>query len=589
MSRNILFLLLGLIVVLLTYCKSAKYDDIGQSVKRPNIILIMADDMGYADIGCYGSEVNTPNLDKLAENGLRFTQFYNTARCCPTRASLLTGLHPHQAGIGHMVHPRDEKGAYQGDLNNHCMTIAQVLKEANYATFMTGKWHVTPLKKGDLNTSKHNWPLQRGFDQFFGTIHGAGSFFDPNSLTSGNDFIVPGKDFYYTDAISDTAVQFIKNHTLESPFFMYVAYTAAHWPMHALPKDIAKYQGRYNKGWEELREERIAKMRSLGLIKPEWEISKPYPGESWEKQEMKEWHAACMEVYAAMIDNMDQGIGRIVKTLEEKGELENTLIFYLQDNGACAENYGFGRQNMAEFPKDDFQPMASDELQFEMEPKYSREGKRVRVGKGVMPGPADTYIGYAKDWANVGNTPFRMFKHWVHEGGISSPLIVHWPAAIKDQGALREQPSQIIDIMATCVDVAGAQYPEQFGGNSIIPMQGVSLKPAFANQSLKRDTLYWEHEGNRAIRIGKWKLVSKAYSWHSEHDGTSLLSKEHWELFDMELDRTENNDLSAQHSEMVKGMSEAWFSWANRAKVLPKPMKAMNRPDWAKDSEAVKY
>jgi len=307
-------------------------------VKRPNIILIMSDDMGFSDIGCYGSEIDTPNLNKLAANGLRFTQFYNTARCCPTRASLMSGLYQHQAGVGHMMGDRGYEG-YRGDLSNRCMTIAEVLKTAGYGTYMAGKWHLTPNTRP--GTSQHNWPRQRGFDRFFGTIHGAGSFFDPNSLTLDNKLIAPWKDFYYTDAITDYASRFIKEHKGDNPFFMYVAYTAAHWPMHAREKDIAKYKGRYKGGWDALRKERYERLKKMGLVDSKWPLTPRDPGvPAWEDEKMKAWNERRMEVYATMVDSMDQGVGRIVKTLEEKGELDNTLIFFLQDNGGCAEEYG---------------------------------------------------------------------------------------------------------------------------------------------------------------------------------------------------------------------------------------------------------
>ncbi len=551
---------------------------------RPNIILIMSDDMGYSDIACYGSEINTPNLDGLAESGLRFTQFYNTARCCPTRASLISGLHPHQAGVGHMMNDRGTP-AYQGDLSQQCVTIAEVLKSAGYSTYMTGKWHVTPLKPSRENPSKHNWPLQRGFDRFFGTIHGAGSFYDPNSLTSGNTFIAPGQDFYYTDAISDTATKFIREHSGDEPFFLYVPYTAAHWPMQALPKDIAKYDGVYDKGWDELRKERYARMLEMGLIRPEWKMSEAYPDTPWAEEDLKDWHAACMEVYAAMIDNMDQGIGRIIQALEDKGELDNTLILFLQDNGACAENYGWGRRgaDTIKVDPDAIKPYPEGFLQTDMEPLQTRDGRPVRVGYGIYPGPTDTYIGYDKSWANASNTPFRMFKHWTHEGGISTPLIVHWPEGFQATGEFRWQPGQLPDIMATCVDVAGADYPEEFKGNQIIPMEGTSLMPAFRNQDLDREYLYFEHEGNRAIRKGKWKLVSEAWFWPHMHDATNELPLEKWELYDLDADRTELNNLAEEHPGIVKELSAEWQRWAERSGAVPKPPKQTSMPKQVKE------
>jgi len=541
--------------------------------QKPNIILIMSDDMGYSDIGCYGGEINTPNLDKLASNGLRFTQFYNTARCCPTRASLITGLNPHQAGVGHMMNNRGTEG-YAGNLSTKAVTIAEVLKEAGYSTYMTGKWHLTPGHDKEKLVDQSNWPLQRGFERFFGTIHGAGSFFDPNSLASGNKLIPPTEDFYYTDAISDTTVRFIKEHTSQNPFFCYVAYTAAHWPMQALPEDIKKYEGKYDKGWDEIRAERYERMKNMGLIDKQWNISEPIESPySWDESDEKEWHAKCMEVYAAMIDNMDQGIGRIRNALKEQGKYDNTMILYLQDNGACAEQFGMWRELPEDIDSWPLKPMSPCELQYNMVPNVSRDGKPMRIGRGVIPGPADTYIGYDPLWANASNTPFRMFKHWMHEGGISTPLIVHWPANIQEKGTFRGQPGQLMDIMATCIEVAGASYPEIYKDHKIYPLEGKSLYPAFANEPIDREALYWEHEGNRAIRIGKWKLVSKANKKPRTFDLVESLRLSDWELYDMVADRTETVDLSNEYPERVKEMSEKWKIWAKRVLVIPKPKK----------------
>ena len=546
---------------------------INEKSEKPNIILIMSDDMGYSDIGCYGSEINTPNLDNLAYNGLRFTQFYNTARCCPTRASLMTGLNPHQAGVGHMMNDRGLEG-YAGNLSKKAVTIAEVLGEAGYSNYMSGKWHLTPgHDKGKL-ANKRNWPLQRGFDRFFGTIHGAGSFYDPNSLTSGNTNIVPTEDFYYTDAISDTTVKYIDEHKADNPFFIYVAYTAAHWPMQALPMDIAKYSGMYDDGWDVIREARYHRMKEMGLVDEDWKLSDPFESSyTWEESDLKKWHAKCMEVYAAMIDNMDQGIGRIKESLKRNGKYENTLIFFLQDNGACAEQFGMWRvlpKDISEWP---LKPMSPSELQYNMVPKVSRDGRPMRIGRGVMPGPADTYIGYDPLWANASNTPFRMFKHWMHEGGISTPLIVHWPQNIKARGEFRNQPGQLMDIMATCINVAGADYPKIYNDSTIYPLEGKSLIPAFINQSIEREALYWEHEGNRAIRIGKWKLVSKPNRKPRLFDLIEELPADDWEVYNIEADRTEMNDLASKYPEMVNDMSAKWMTWAKRVLVIPKPEK----------------
>jgi len=531
-----------------------------ESGSVPNIILILADDMGYSDIGCYGGEIETPTLDRLAAGGLRFTQFYNTGRCCPTRASLLTGLYPHQAGIGHMMSDRGLDG-YRGDLNDHCATIAEVLRPAGYATLGVGKWHVT--KHIQPEGPKFNWPLQRGFERFYGTITGAGSFFDPGTLARDNTMISPFADheyqtdeYYYTDAISDHAVRFIGEHhkkTPEKPFFMYVAYTCAHWPMHALPKDIAKYKGRYNGGYDPVRKRRFERVKQLGLVDPQWDLT-PQVG-NWKEFPNKEWEIRCMEVYAAMIDNMDQGIGRIVAQLEKDGQLDNTLILFLQDNGGCQEGLG-RRGDMTRPAEPTLEPIAQDAIRLDVVPRQNRAGVRTLQGPQIMPGPEDTYIAYGINWANVSNTPFREYKHYVHEGGISTPLIAHWPAKITRRGELESQPGHLIDLMATCVDLAEAKYPIRRNGHDVHPLEGRSLAPAFTGETIDREAIYWEHEGNRAMRKGKWKLVAKG-------------SAGPWELYDMEADRTEMHDLADQQPERLAEMIAQWETWARRAHAIP--------------------
>ncbi|MFT6240718.1 MAG: arylsulfatase [Akkermansiaceae bacterium] len=541
-------------------CFAFLISNLGFAAERPNIIIIMADDMGYSDIGCYGGEIKTPNLDSLAANGMRFTQFYNTSRCCPTRASLLTGLYPHQAGIGHMT---GDYGLpqYQGYLNQECLTIAEALKPTGYRTYMSGKWHVTPKVKA--SDPKDNWPRQRGFDKFFGTIHGAGSLFDPNSLTRDNTQITPENDpeykpkgtWYYTDAISDNTVRYIDSHFKEhpdKPFFHYVAYTSAHWPMHALPEDIAKYEGKYDDGYAPVYQARLKKMKELGLLDPKWEI--PGPIGDWSKVELKEWESACMEVYAAMVDNMDQGIGRIVQKLKDHDQLDNTLIFYLQDNGGCAESFGRGKLvgPLKRPAAPTLKPMGKDELQTNMVPAQSRDGYPLRRGKGVMPGPAETEIGYGENWANVSNTPFREYKHWVHEGGISTPLIAHWPEGINGKNTWAKDPTHLIDLMATCLDLAKATYP-----STMIPVEGTSLVPALKGESIKRGKpIYFEHEGNRAVREGAWKLVAKGVN-------------SPWELYHIPADRTEMNNLAEKHPDRVKTMSAQYETWAKERGVVP--------------------
>lgn len=539
------------------------------AAKRPNIILIMGDDMGFSDIGSYGGEIKTPNLDSLASEGLRFTQFYNTARCCPSRASLLTGLYPHQAGMGHMVYDRGTP-AYRGDLSFDAVTIAEVLKQAGYDSYMSGKWHVTPYVVE--NPDKSNWPKQRGFDRFFGIISGAGSYYDPLSLTLENDYIAPWENFYATTDFTNYAVKYIEEHKTENPYFLYVPYTAAHWPMHAPEEEIAKYKGFYNEGWDALRAARYQKMKEMGIVDPQWELTKRDSlVDAWsENIPDKEWEIANMEVYAAMIDIMDQGIGEIIRALKVKGELDNTLIFYLQDNGACAEDLSWIQSSSNDTI---LKPMAPGELQTQGMPERTRDGKLVRKMKDAWPGPPEGYTAYGRNWANASNTPFREYKHWVHEGGIASPLIVHWPDGIKkNKGSLQETPSHLIDIMATCIDVAGAEYPENYRGNKIPVPEGVSLRPVFEDDALIDRELYWEHEGNRAIRKGKWKLVSKVSKTRFV-ETPEKLPLDHWELYDMEKDRTEVKNLAEAYPNLVQELSEKWMVWAQRTGVIPIPRK----------------
>ena len=497
--------------------------------RRPNVVIIMADDMGFSDVGCYGGEIRTPNIDRLAAGGLRFTQFYNTARCCPTRASLLTGLYPHQAGVGHMMQDHGVDG-YRGDLNKRCVTIAEVLARGGYGTYMSGKWHVTKATKPETEAGKHNWPRQRGFDRYFGTITGAGSFWTPHTLTRDNTPITaPKSGFYYTDAISDHAAKFINEHhaaTPEAPLFLYVAYTAPHWPLHAPAEDIARYKGKYAKGWDVLRAERHARQIKMGLVKEEWPITPRDPAATaWAKVDpaRRKRMALRMAVYAAQIDRMDQGIGRVVEALRKTGRLDDTLLLFLADNGGCAEGGPWG------FDRD----------------------------KGGVLGPDDsTFSSYGLSWANASNTPFRLYKHWVHEGGIATPLVVHWPARVKARGQLRHQPGHLVDLMATCLDVAGAEYPTAHKGNSIHPMAGKSLIPAFDGKPIEREAIYWEHEGNRAVRVGKWKLVAKG-------------KRGAWQLYDLDADRTELHDLATKHPGRLKQMAATWQEWARRSNVLP--------------------
>ncbi len=396
------------------------------SDKRPNIILILADDMGFSDLGCYGSEIPTPNLDALAADGLRFTQFYNTPRCCPSRAALLTWLYPQEAGVGGMMEDRGLPG-YHGELNNHCVTVAEVLRAAGYHTLMVGKWHLSHIffdGKKQLNfetnepfwDNKGDWPLQRGFEEYYGTIHGVSSYFEPFSLVDGNKPIKPPvTNFYYTDSIGDHAVADIDKYAGgDKPFFMYVAFTAPHWPLQAPEADIARNRDKYLAGWDAIRADRYKRELELGIISNDWAMSPRDPRViAWTNVVNKQWQANKMAAYAAMIEHLDRNVGRIVSELAAKKIDDNTLVMFLSDNGACNEL---------------IQPEWYDV------PGRTRDGRQVKVGNkdtSVMAGPVDVWQSYGTPWANVSDTPFRLYKHFTHEGGISSPFIVHWPAVIK--------------------------------------------------------------------------------------------------------------------------------------------------------------
>jgi arylsulfatase len=405
---------------------------------------------------------------------------------------------------------------------------------------------------GDVVNSNDAWPRQRGFDRFYGIIIGAVSYYSPTTLTRENENVereaLEDDDYYITDAISDQAVKYIREHHERhsgEPFFQYVAYTAPHWPLHAREEDIAKYKGRYDQGWDRLREERLERLVSTGILDPAWKLTERDPSEpAWEDADDKEWRARCMEVYAAQIDRMDQGIGAIVKELEETGQLDNTLIIFLADNGGCAEEL---RSGMGDFL-----------IQYHMATRETKQGKTVLFGNrhDYMPGNELTYQSYGVAWANLSNAPFRLYKHWIHEGGISTPLIMHWPGKVADEGSLRHTPGQLPDIMATILEATGAEYPSTYKGRDILPLEGTSLLPLLEQDGMARGPLYWEHEGNAGVREGKWKLVRKY--------------PDAWELYDMERDRTELHNVAAQHPERVARMSEQYEHWAERCRVVPR-------------------
>lgn len=499
-------------------------------VERPNIILILADDMGYSDLGCMGSEIPTPNLDRLAANGLLMTQFYNAGRCCPTRASLLTGLYPHQAGVGDMTENRGVP-AYQGYLNRRGLTIAEALKQAGYTTALSGKWH--------LGEAPENWPQRRGFDYVYGVPKGGGIYFYPalidRQVWENDRQLTPDSTFYSTDAFNDAAVRYVAGHDRKKPFFLYLAHVAPHFPLQARPEDIARFRGKYRSGFEVVRRQRYERMQQRGLIPSAERLSSPdgrvldwarLPEGARDTLDLK------MATYAAQIACLDRGIGRLIAKLEETGQLQNTVIFFLSDNGGESAT-----------PRP---PAGADE----------RIGTRTSWGA------------YGASWANVSNTPFRLYKQYMHEGGISTPLIVHWPQQIRRGRLERAAVGHVLDLMPTCLALAGAAYPKTGPtGERLLPLEGQSLLPVFSGKPLnERPFLAWEHEGNRAVRQGKWKLVS-AYLQNQ------------WALYDLTTDRSEGHDLSRKHPDIVRKLTALYDAWTDRTGVIPwQKLTAAHRP-----------
>lgn len=523
-----------LVVLLIQYQANA--------ADRPNIIVIMVDDMGFSDIGPYGSEIRTPNLDRLAKNGVRFSQFYNTGRCCPTRATLLTGLYSHEAGIGWMTTDQKLPG-YRGHLNNECVTIAEVLKPAGYFTVMTGKWHV------GFNHGVTPW--SRGFDRSLNLPAGGLHFSNQTGPKGGTRMYLNGQEvarddprfqppWYGTHLWTEQGIKFIDEAIgQDKPFFWYLAHVAPHFPCMAPENTIRKYRGKYTKGWDQLRLERYARQVQSGLISKQWKLEpRPEQIPAWstlpEKEQDRYDHM--MAIYAAMIEEIDKSIGTLIDALAERGQLDNTLILFLSDNGGNAESGVSG--------------------------KY----------KGPDPGGPHSDVFIGRCWAHLNNTPFRKYKHYNHEGGIASPLIAHWPGRIRSSGDRHwvRTPTHLIDIMATCVDVSGARYPDRFQGNRIRPMRGQSLLPLLTgNGSFPDRPLYWEHEGNAAIRVKNDKLVRVGL-------------RGNWELFDMLADRTEQNDLAEKFPGKVRRLQKQWHAWAVDSNVIPKPASRKKKSPKAK-------
>jgi arylsulfatase len=522
------------------------------AMAQPNILLILADDMGYSDIGCYGSEIRTPNLDALAANGLRFSQMYNCARCCPSRASLLTGLYPHQAGIGDMVRNRGVP-SYQGYLNGRCVTLGETLRAAGYCTALAGKWHVggfwgRGIKDRDkfrFGDSERPLPTDRGFDRFYGNPAGGGSYFNVWPLIDQDRLTDVPEGFYGTDHYTTAAIGFMEEAVAaQRPFFVHLCYNAPHWPLHAWPEDIERYRGTYRQGWDPIRTARHERLKGMGLVDARWPIS-PRDAEApaWCDEALQDWQDARMAAYAAQVDRMDQNIGRAVRRLEKLRVLADTLIVFVSDNGGSAE---FLKEN----------GRAESELPF------TRDGRPVRVGNipGLAPGGPETFMSYGLPWANASNTPFRRFKSWAHEGGIATPCVAHWPGTIQP-GRIAHSVAHFVDVTATILDVAGARYPAEHRGLAVTPQEGESFAPLLRGKAWERTRpLFWEHEGNAAVRRDHWKLVRM-------HPGV-------WELYDMTRDRTELGDLAGRYPDVARELAACYEDWARRCGVLPWPLPA---------------
>lgn len=509
---------------------------------KPNILLIVADDLGYSDLGCYGSEIRTPHLDQLAERGVRLTQFTSTGRCCPSRASILTGHYPHRVELGHMTFDAGQPG-YRGRLAEHAPTMAEVLAPAGYRAFISGKWH--------LGTKD---PTQHGFEEFYGTLVSASTFWDPERYirlpTGRPNLATDPKTFYGTDALTDHALAFIDlaRETPDRPWFLYLAYNAPHFPLHARAEDIEKYAHSYERGWDQVRAERFARMRKLGVIAENAKLSPRSRywnyGETvtdvnpaWEtlSAERQADVARRMAIFAAMIDRMDQNIGRLTGDLREHGELENTLIVFVSDNGGCAEWDPFG-----------------------FDTKSSNHNILHRGDELQQMGQPGSYHSVGSGWANVSNTPFRLYKHFCHQGGIASPCIVHWPAGLKaQQGTLCHAPAHLIDLLPTAQEVSGAKYPAKRHDLATAPLPGVSLLPLIRDKKSPERTLYFEHEGHRGLRRGKWKLAA--------------VRNAEWELYDLSADPTELHNLAAEQPDLLRELAAAWDRWAEENHVTPFP------------------
>jgi arylsulfatase len=522
----------------------------------PNLLVILTDDLGYSDLGCYGGEIPTPNLDALAGGGVRFSSAYNSARCCPSRASLLTGLHPHQTGVGFFAtaKPDPRRGpAYLGHLNDTCVTFAEMLKARGYRTYMVGKWHV-----GEPG------PTQRGFDEFYGFVNGyAQDQWTPAAYQRLPAERTPelkyaaGK-FYATDVFTDYALEFVRQARAQPPrpWLLYLAHSAPHFPLQAPAASVAKHLATYRRGWDVLRAERFARMRKMGLADDTWTLTERspvpvdtpaaitngyggQPNPAWADlpADRREDLARRMAVFAAMVEHLDAGVGRIVADLKRNGEYDNTAIFFLSDNGACYEWGPFGFDGP------------------------SRKGiTTLHTGDALakMGGPGTDHA-YGSAWANLGNTPFRLYKHFNHEGGILNPLFVHWPAGGLRAGTWAHDPVHMMDVLPTLAAIAGSTYPAVFNGKGLQPVEGISLLPALRGGSLPERVLAFEHQGARGLREGRWKISF----------GKRMPTEPEWELYDLATDRCETRNLATSQPERTAALAAKWLAWAKRVKVHP--------------------
>ncbi|NBR42512.1 MAG: arylsulfatase [Verrucomicrobia bacterium] len=524
--------------------------------RRPNILVILADDLGYSDLGCYGGEIPTPNIDRLAKLGVRFEKCTNSARCCPTRASLITGLHPHEAGIGDFVtaKPSPKRGpAYTGHLLDNNITIPELLKQSGYSTWMVGKWHM-----GSPG------PVQRGFDAYYGfknlQAHSNDQWDSADyarlpASTPAELSYAPGK-FYVTDVFTDYALEFLRQArtTKDKPWFLYLAHSSPHFPLQAPKESIDRHMATYRRGWDVLRAERFTRMKALGLVSADAvlpplsmvpveandAIANGYSGKpnpSWDSlpADRREDLARRMATFAAMVEHVDQGVGRLLADLEQHGELANTLILFTSDNGACYEWGPFGFDGV------------------------SRSGQNdLHVGESLAGmGQAGTHSSYGSAWANLGNTPLNLYKHFCNEGGISSPLIVSWPATLKPSVAWIRSSAHVMDFLPTIAAAAGATYPAERAGKPILPSSGRSLLPDLRGEPTPERGIPTAHEGARGYRLGNWKIV-----W-----GKRQAAPVAWQLFDLSKDPSEQHDLAEQQPEKLKELADAWMAWAKRCGV----------------------